>query len=703
MFNKINSKRLIALFCTLCLIFTACFAGGMSVSADTTLTDVTSADLGQKDTWVGAGDAPTNAYAKQRAAGWANTRMTWYAKIDISPESTSGYFNIYLGTPSYTIDNTKGIYFQFTKTATNGWINGKCFGTSIGAKLSDYAGILDGFHSKDRYVKYCIETIKLALDDDGVENDLQFNFYIDDVLVVKSTAKDKADELGKWWGFYTQGTKYGTDTHKAYINSCYPIATDYEDCEVWSLKSLGATAASYTNTLRTGNTKSFVNTAFTFKLDTGSTGNANIGYINIDKMGSAGSDAWTQASLLVFDLTNDVLYTSTGHNINTGRNKVAYYPSDFGLTTFKGMSKVPVTVYIRQRSVDGTNTNLEVTPEINGVKGVPTYYARPTAELLRGAYMAMDSGATATMYDNTPVILEKLNVANYDHKFTFSTLADIEDHFVLSENGNGGFGKLSNDDITVSAADYDKVLLTGYVKLTANSVIWALAPDDDTGRAYQSGVEIAFTSDGSKMWVNPVNNLSFGGAGILAADCGLDNFFNNDIKFQMSLDKVADGLQIGLWFNGVLAGNIYFKVTDVTNLGSAIRLKDIEYVSAHYFDDLAVFGKYVEVEAGAVSYEVTGTVKNAVTGADVTGPITTRGDFTVEDTAGAKEAVILWTAYDVSPDGEVNVKDLVALKKYAAEIDLETKSGAFAASKLDGATSLLAISQYIVGIITELP
>jgi len=253
-------------------------------------------------------------------------------------------------------------------------------------------------------------------------------------------------------------------------------------------------------------------------------------------------------------------------------------------------------------------------------------------------------------------------------------------------------------------------MLGAKVKFTQTSARMHYAASDES---QFSGVQIRLQADGSLIVEKYSGRLNYDTITIDPAQFGLETFANTAFVLKLTTDIInangedANDVRLGIWINDKLANNSYLYILDQADaLGCNINFNEGS-ATEHYslWDiDAPANSKVLSYQIDsahpylvAADYIISTTGERFENGAEVY----TSGDYTAyfeatDDLQAAEHTVILWREWDVSPDGVINILDLIALKKAHLEIAPATLSGQLAARRLDSATSLVQLRKNLL-------
>lgn len=170
---------------------------------------------------------------------------------------------------------------------------------------------------------------------------------------------------------------------------------------------------------------------------------------------------------------------------------------------------------------------------------------------------------------------------------------------------------------------------------------------------------------------------------------GVESFVETSFTLTISfeyIDYQGDGstndIKLGVWFNGKAYNDswLYIKDTDTSQYGKSLGI-----ISSNARAYLGI-GREVELCNLAVdsSYTITGEGSFTVNGDEVVDgrTLSKPGDYLITCTTGedtVTKHVFLYSLEDAHPDGDVDVKDLVAVKKVMSKVSLATFAGTEAA------------------------
>lgn len=168
-------------------------------------------------------------------------------------------------------------------------------------------------------------------------------------------------------------------------------------------------------------------------------------------------------------------------------------------------------------------------------------------------------------------------------------------------------------------------------------------------------------------------------------------------------DGDKDDVQLELWIDGAYTRDYFFMdyapsamstVSRVFPDGGSLTIKQ-------ELTDEVEEGVYYNLADGPYLVTAVTTSSDGTRTYNVGDEINIPGDYSVTSTVGSTEStyyVYLWKQGDYHPDGQNDIRDLVALKKYSAGIEI-TKSGAKAAKLCESAaTGLIECRKVLLGV-----
>lgn len=421
--------------------------------------------------------------------------------------------------------------------------------------------------------------------------------------------------------------------------------------------------------------------------------------------------------------------SSTNSTFNSAMGTaITVTPASVNMTSFENVDiDIDLVTQYIDFDYDGQEDDLKYGVYINDVLVNGKYiFVKDVVQYLGAGFHVHNDGGTIKKITTNGVTTKSLD----EKAYTSYTLKDAG----MKDGKGGSYGKLRAGKTSdgqydyIEGAEYDKVLFGAKVKFAdAAARINYASPLIDTstsaGGNPHDGITIRlYESDTTKLRLQKLaGTLTYDSVNIDAAQFDLDTFAGQEFKLQLTTNVVdldsegeANDVQLGIWINGELANNKYVNIFDqAASLNCYVNFNEganTEYYSL--WDIEAPANKdtqYYKMDEAHPYLVVADSLTNDVTKAvhENGTEVSASGDYTAQYAAKdelqqATQSVVLWKEWDCSADGEYNVKDIIALKKAGEGIELSTEAGQMAASKIDSATSLSELRQYVVGKVTEL-
>lgn len=372
-----------------------------------------------------------------------------------------------------------------------------------------------------------------------------------------------------------------------------------------------------------------------------------------------------------------------------------------------------VTQYI-DADYDGVDDDLKYGVYINDVLVNGKYnIAKNVVPYLGAGFNVHNDGGTIKKITTNGVTIKTLDESKYDNY----TLKDVG----IKDGKHSTYGKIRDvDGNEIKGANFDKILFGAKVKF---NTVGARMHYSAMSTSQFSGMQVRLLSDGN-LTIEDYDgkNLVYDTIIVNAADYVTSGTFKGE-EFLLqwttdirNLDREAEANDVlmGLWINGKLVNNRYIMLLNsASNLDCYVNFNegaDTEYYSLWNISAPANKDTiYYKMDATHPYLVIADSMKHLTSNKTYLNgeEVSVSGDYTAtyaekDDLQAATQSIVLWKEWDVSADGEYNVKDIIALKKVEKGIELSTEAGQMAASKLDSASTLQEFRQYLVGKVTKL-
>ena len=368
---------------------------------------------------------------------------------------------------------------------------------------------------------------------------------------------------------------------------------------------------------------------------------------------------------------------------------------------------IKIVIQYMDMDYDGQDDDLKYGVYVNGKLAGGTFmYALDAVQYL-GSGIGLQNGniPSITTGGYTEKTLD-------ESKYTSYTLADVG----IKDGIGNAYGKLRDaNGVELKTTGFDKVLFGAKVKFNkVASRMHYLA----MASSQFSGMQIRLLEDGNIVVEDySGKNLTYDTITVNAADhLTSGTFKGQEILVQWTTDirdvdceGSANDVLVGLWINGKLVNNRYIVMRN------AIEALDC-YVNFNEGSDTEFYSLWdipAPSDEGTRYYKLTDenpylVVADKLTDKDgteivngeavaVSGDYTATYDAVDEFLQESTQNIVLWKEWDVSADGECDVKDLVALKRVQNNETLSTKAAQMAVAKLESGSSLNEYREYLVG------
>ncbi len=405
---------------------------------------------------------------------------------------------------------------------------------------------------------------------------------------------------------------------------------------------------------------------------------------------SDSSDGWHGTRLAITG--NEIKISSADGTLTV--NSASIQPSEMQKDTFYGKTlKLGLSVEKVDIQGDGNNNDARLGIWLNGKLHRNYYYVDGADDV--GTGMSLMS-----YVDETDKGTAKVTISDVTEVTTsFTKTLGLED---MNKTGvaAGVYGyypeNLETKTLAVkqnwgNTGDLDNSIFSTNIRFSGKNVHLMYGCSGLSGMGYHS------------IWVRSTGNeakafqVSYNGSDAKTLEAGIAGvkFYDNTFKLSISSravdsdgDDVFDDLEVGFWFNDVLYGNTYIYIQDkgdALDPNIAVRSTSSDVNKQGYL----VLGNYTQEQATEVvhcadefAYFADGnevTVGNQSKGnswnTQVPGEYAvTYTNTTSMGTSTFKENVLVYKTNDITADGVVDVKDLVALKKLAAGERAETSN-----------------------------
>lgn len=401
-----------------------------------------------------------------------------------------------------------------------------------------------------------------------------------------------------------------------------------------------------------------------------------------------------------------MLYT-TGGKIQFGVNNTLYdtskefylhvSPGDVGLTSFTG-NEFEIMLVFNKADVDENGSNdLLVRIYINGYRiwktdDSWTAFQNGVYTIPGGYDKIVNATGNTNKYLNiypqsgnatfTDTCKDKLSEDNY----TAYTLYDA----AISDGYSWAYGSLkdSNSDVVTGNA-YNGTVFGAKLTFTKDGARFHYAMPE---KAKYAGLQIRLESTGNLKVASYSNQLTYKSIDIYASQFGYATFLNRAFTLQITTDLVDvnnnggnNDVKFGIWIDGVLANHCYVYALDQASiLGSYIGINEGSGAVHYSLTDLdaptGAIIQYVQLEDGKPYLVDADLFKDAKGSSYKNGDtVSMPGDYTAYYSADdymskSQKQVAIWKPFDTNSDGNINILDLISIKKHITDSETVTAS-----------------------------
>ncbi len=377
----------------------------------------------------------------------------------------------------------------------------------------------------------------------------------------------------------------------------------------------------------------------------------------------------------------------------------AYRPKNVGLNSFIG-SEFELMLVFDKADVDKNGSNdllvkiyinghrlWTIKPDANwpafqnGVLTIPGGYDKiVNAEGNTNKYLNIyPQSGNATFTDTCKDTLSEDNYTAY-------TLYDA----AISDGYSWAYGSLkdSNSDVVTGNA-YNGTVFGAKLTFTKEGARFHYAMPE---KAKYAGLQIRLESTGNLKVASYSNQLTYKSIDIYASQFGYTTFLNRPFTLQITTDLVdvnnnggKNDVKFGIWIDGVLANHCYVYALDQASiLGSYIGINEGSGAVHYSLTDLdaptGAIIQYVQLEDGKPYLVDADLFKDAKGSSYKNGDtVSVPGDYTAYYSADdymskSQKQVAIWKPFDTNSDGNINILDLISIKKHITDSETVTAS-----------------------------
>ena len=573
-------KRILAILCMVCVLASSVSLDiPMLTKADTVYAEESSEEslkeLTLSDLGISSGTTASGNIENTYKNGFDNTLVSFYDKVSKS----SNYPRIHFG--SYATDDWKtkrtgiGLLFDASGdliiSGTLGFAGGdtsrRLSFDQVTIQASDFGYGNDGFFGQR--ILFQFQTQFMALDADGVKNDIRFTVFINKTRATIIDIKDQADKLGGHI-LFCEGT-HAISGYKAFQG------TEESKYERWTYSDVsGVASATLSGTSGTSALSGSLNETYFQAKMTFPSGQFNNFYI--------GEGDWYGLAIVHHNENPNGLRFRTIATADKFLCDIT--PEMLGKTTLReGELNLGISVKFIDVNTSTQTGRLKVGIWIDGVLCNGEYYTSEVVTLAK----CIKRIHTYAIQNVKIASVTSRAVVTMPTDFTKYTLADTIPTFTTANANTGDVnGFLPGDSL-------DKVVYSTWMKGATNSTQFHYG-SNSTDYNY-AGITVYPASNTNIQLLNQQVAISgfVKATNIYAAEAlGEGKTFNNEFLLQLTTEYVdsdfdgeKDDLKFGVWFDGRLyRGQYFYYANAVKDMGMRVNAHGGGATFCSYYEEL---------------------------------------------------------------------------------------------------------------------